>query len=366
MKKAGETMNKKKCVAIIFGGKSGEHHVSLLSAASVLQAIDPSRYIPLPVGINMSGEWMLGDAALSYISKHLEPDFLHKLNQFPEIPAYTGKALPAYVHELVDVVFPVLHGTYGEDGTIQGMLEMSAIPYVGAGVLASAVGMDKAITKILFHAAGIPQAKYLSFFAFEDRQVMIEEIESKLGYPCFVKPANLGSSVGISKANDRESLKSALTLATKYDRKIVIEEFVPAREIEVAVLGNNEPKVSSPGEIISSNDFYDYEAKYTSGASKMQIPAKLSAQTLEAICEMALTAYRTVDGSGLARIDFFVRRDNGEILINEINTMPGFTAFSMYPKMWEHAGLSYMDLITELIELGIDRYQAKEALTTSR
>jgi D-alanine-D-alanine ligase len=360
-------MNRKKCVAIIFGGKSGEHHVSLLSAASVLQAIDLSRYIPLPVGINMSGEWMLGDAALSYISKHLEPAFLHELTQqLPEIPAYSGRALPAYFHEMVDVVFPVLHGTYGEDGTIQGMLEMSAMPYVGAGVLASAVGMDKAITKILFHAAGIPQAKYLSFFAFEDKQMMIDEIESKLGYPCFVKPANLGSSVGISKANNRESLKSALTLATKYDRKMVIEEFVPAREIEVAVLGNNEPKVSSPGEIISSNDFYDYEAKYISGASKMQIPAKLPAHTLEAIRKMALTAYRTVDGSGLARIDFFVRRDNGEILINEINTMPGFTNFSMYTKLWEYSGFAYTDLITELIELGIDRHQAKEALTTSR
>ncbi len=360
-------MNEKKRVAIIFGGKSGEHDVSLLSAASVLQALDQSRYTPFPVGISRTGEWLFGSYALTYIAKYIKPDFLNTLEQqLVGVPAYQGKALPDYFHEGVDIVFPVLHGTYGEDGTIQGLLEMADLPYVGAGVLASAVGMDKTITKILFHAAELPQAKYLAFHAFEGKQSIIEQVENELGYPCFIKPANLGSSVGISKAIDRNTLEAAIDLAIQYDRKIVVEEFVPAREIEVSVLGNDDPKASSPGEIISSNDFYDYEAKYISGTSKMQIPAELPAETLETIRQMAVRAYRAIDGSGLARVDFFFRQDTGEILINEINTMPGFTAFSMYTKMWEHSGISYTQLITELIELGFSRYQAKEVLTTSR
>lgn len=363
-------LDNKTCVAIIFGGKSGEHDVSLLSAASVLQALDQSQFKPFPVGISKTGEWLLGSVAVDYLKEHLEPAFLQELKeqlQLQDIPAYQGKQLPSYYfHEFLDVVFPVLHGTFGEDGTIQGMLEMASLPYVGAGVLASSVGMDKSISKILFEAAGLPQAKYLSFFSYEQKQHIIDLVESHLGYPCFVKPANLGSSVGISKANDQQSLKSAIEIASQYDRKIVIEEFVPAREIEVAVLGNDEPKASVPGEIVSSNDFYDYEAKYISGTSKMQIPAKLPVETAEAIREMAVRAYKAIDGSGLARVDFFVRKDNGAILINEINTMPGFTAYSMYPKMWEHNGLVYTNLITELIELGIKRYQAKAALTTSR
>jgi D-alanine-D-alanine ligase len=360
-------MSKQKVVAIIFGGKSGEHDVSLLSASSVLKAIDQSKYTPLPVGISPSGEWLLGEEAFSYLQKHLDVPFLDQLKHLvPEVESYRGNVLPASFYEYVDVVFPVLHGTYGEDGTIQGMLEMLHLPYVGAGVLASAVGMDKAISKVLFQDAGLPQAKYLVFLFAESTEEIIQKVEHQLGYPCFVKPANLGSSVGISKADSKEALEEAITTARAYDRKIVIEEFVPGREIEVAVLGNEHPRASLPGEIISSNEYYDYEAKYISGTSKLQIPAQLPETTLEQIREMAVTAYQAINGSGLSRVDFFVREDDGQILINEINTMPGFTAYSMYPKMWEHSGLEYTDLISELIQLGIQRFSLKEALRTTR
>ncbi|WP_028778948.1 D-alanine--D-alanine ligase family protein [Shimazuella kribbensis] len=360
-------MSRKKCVAIVFGGKSGEHDVSLLSASSVIQAIDQTKYTPLPVGISQTGEWLTGEEAFRYLSEHLDSSFTERLKQdIPVVEDYRGSMFPSAVFASVDVVFPVLHGTYGEDGTIQGMLEMLNMPYVGAGVLASSVGMDKAVSKILFQDAGLPQAKYLVFPYLETSQTIIQQVENQLGYPCFVKPANLGSSVGISKAEDRSTLEKAIAVAREYDRKIVIEEFVPAREIEVAVLGNESPKASNPGEIISSNDYYDYEAKYISGTSKMQIPAVLPEDTLEQIRQMAITAYLAIDGSGLARVDFFVHRDNGEIYINEINTMPGFTAFSMYPKMWEQAGLSYTDLISELIQLGEQRYQLKASLNTHR
>jgi D-alanine-D-alanine ligase len=365
--KAGGTMSKKLCVAIIFGGKSGEHDVSLLSASSVLQALDQSKYVPLPVGISQTGEWLTGEEAFTYLSNHVDAGFLEELKlELSDIESYKGDTFPSATFELVDVVFPVLHGTFGEDGTIQGMFEMLNLPYVGAGVLASATGMDKAISKVLFKDAGLPQAKYLVAQFSEASEVIIQKVEQQLGYPCFVKPANLGSSVGISKAENRDSLESAIAFAREYDRKIVIEEFVPAREIEVAVLGNENPKASNPGEIISSNDYYDFEAKYISGTSEMQIPAVLLESTLEQIRAMAITAFQAINGSGLARVDFFVHKDTGQIYINEINTMPGFTAYSMYPKMWEEAGLPYTDLITELIQLGIQRHRLKVALNTNR
>jgi D-alanine-D-alanine ligase len=360
-------MSRKKCVAIVFGGKSGEHDVSLLSASSVFQAIDQSKYSPLPVGISQTGEWLTGDEAFHYLEKHLDASFIEQLKQeTPEVENYQGTVFPSTVFEMVDVVFPVLHGTYGEDGTIQGMLEMLNVPYVGAGVLASSVGMDKAVSKVLFQDAGLPQANYLVCQFSESSEAIIQKVEHQLGYPCFVKPANLGSSVGISKAEDRDTLETAIAFARKYDRKIVIEEFVPAREIEVAVLGNETPEASNPGEIISSNDYYDYEAKYISGASQMQIPAVLPKETLEQIREMAITAFQAIDGSGLARVDFFVHKNSGQVYINEINTMPGFTAYSMYPKMWEQSGLAYTDLISELIQLGEQRHRLKNALNTHR
>ncbi|MCH5584659.1 D-alanine--D-alanine ligase [Shimazuella sp. AN120528] len=360
-------MSKKKCVAIVFGGKSGEHDVSLLSASSVLQALDRSKYIPLLVGISKTGEWLTGEEVFTYLSNHLDAAFLDQLRlELPDVETYRGNTFPSVTFEMADVVFPVLHGTFGEDGTIQGMLEMLNIPYAGAGVLASATGMDKAISKVLFKDAGLAQAKYLVAQFSETSEAIIQKVEHQLGYPCFVKPANLGSSVGISKAENRDALETAISTAREYDRKIVIEEFVPAREIEVAVLGNENPKASNPGEIISSNDYYDYEAKYISGTSQMQIPAILPESTLEQIREMAITAFQAIDGSGLARVDFFVHKNSGQIYINEINTMPGFTAYSMYPKMWEESGLAYTDLITELIELGIQRHRLKLALNTSR
>jgi D-alanine-D-alanine ligase len=358
-------MSAKQCVAVLFGGKSGEHDVSLLSATSVIQAIDRAKYIPLPIGISQEGEWMTGEEAIFYLAERVKQPLTDVMHDLPQVRSYRGSSFPNDVFAKVDVVFPVLHGTYGEDGTMQGMLEMFQLPYVGAGVLASATGMDKAISKVLFQHAGLPQAKYL-VFTQEKSETIIAQVEEKRGYPCFVKPANLGSSVGISKATDRERLSEAVATAFQYDSKIVVEEFVPAREIEVAVLGNEHPKASPPGEIVSSNDYYDYEAKYISGESKMVIPAHLPTDIIERIQEMAITAYQAINSSGLSRVDFFLHRETGEIFINEINTMPGFTAFSMYPKMWESAGLSYTDLISELIELGMDRYRKRAALLTTR
>lgn len=282
----------------------------------------------------------------------------------------TGSAqgLAVMARQKPDVVFPVLHGTYGEDGTVQGMLEMADIPYVGAGVLASAVGMDKVMMKRLFAEAGLPQGDFTAVIRRNwerDPNGVIAAIERQFTYPVFVKPANLGSSVGISKAKDRESLTAAINLACRYDRKIVVEQFIPAREVEVAVLGNDNPEASVPGEIMSSNEFYDYRAKYIDGKSVLQIPADLPAETVKRIREYAITAFQSIDCSGLARVDFFVRRDTGEVLLNEINTMPGFTPFSMYAKLWEHSGLIYRKLVERLIALAFDRYAEQEKNETT-
>lgn len=366
-------MNKKVRVAILFGGKSGEHEVSLHSAASVMKALNPDRYEVLPIAINKAGEWIPGRDALPLLEGKLESEKIERISSL--LPAVSTKekkedraVLPSFQRQEIDVVFPVLHGTYGEDGTVQGMLEIANIPYVGAGVLASAVGMDKVIAKKIFRDAGLPQGKFTYFFRkdWEKEPEKIEkQIEQEFTYPVFVKPANLGSSVGISKATNSNELKEAIRLAAKYDRKIVIEEFIPAREIEVAVLGNEEPVASLPGEIIASNDFYDYAAKYLDGKSVMEIPASLPEEKIAQIREWAVEAYKAIDCSGLARVDFFYRKDNGEILINEINTMPGFTPFSMYPKMWERTGISYEELIDRLIQLALERYEDKQKSITT-
>ena len=362
-------MEKKVRVAILFGGRSGEHEVSLNSAASVIQAIDRDKYEVIPVWITKAGEWHFGEKAIPAIADHLGEEACGKLqsNQPSLLSKGDGK-LPVFAPDEVDVVFPVLHGTYGEDGTIQGMLEMAQIPYVGAGVLASAVGMDKVLAKKVFEQEGLPQGKYVYFLKSElrkDMQNVVEKVEKELGYPCFVKPANLGSSVGISKAKDRESLTGALKLAAQYDRKVIVEEFIPAHEVEVAVLGNDEPQASMPGEIVSSNEFYDYKAKYIDGKSVMRIPADLSKETVNQVRRLAIQAFKAIDCSGLARVDFFIRKDNGRVLINEINTMPGFTPYSMYPKLWEHSGVSYPELISRLIQLAIQRYEEKSDLKTT-
>lgn len=362
-------MEKKVRVAILFGGRSGEHEVSLNSAASVIRAIDHHKYEVIPVWITHAGEWHFGQEALPVISDKIGDETCERLqNNLPALLSKGNGKLPVFAPNEVDVVFPVLHGTYGEDGTIQGMLEMAQIPYVGAGVLASAVGMDKVMAKKVFEQEKLPQGKYVYFLKSElqqDQQSVVGKVEKELGYPCFVKPANLGSSVGISKAKDRESLIEALKLAADYDRKVIVEEFIPAHEVEVAVLGNDEPQASMPGEIVSSNEFYDYKAKYIDGKSVMRIPADLPDETAKKVRQLAIQAFKAIDCSGLARVDFFIRKDNGRVLINEINTMPGFTSYSMYPKLWEHSGVSYSELISKLIELALQRYEDKSELKTT-
>lgn len=367
-------MNKKMRIALIYGGKSGEHDVSLSTAQAVISEFDFEKYEVFPFYITRTGEWRAGGRLLAPVedkrlltfengpaaaehSRALAP-------LFGTVEPAAGAAGSEQVRP-IDVAFPLLHGTYGEDGTIQGLFEMLNIPYVGAGVLASASGMDKVAMKKLFASDDLPQCVYRYFTKrqWESEQAyFLTEIEMSLGYPCFVKPANLGSSVGVSKARNREQLIEAVQEAFKYDRKVIVEEFVDAREIEVSVLGNDEPRASVPGEIVPSGEFYDYKAKYIDGKSAMLIPADIPAETAETARELAIRAFRAIDASGLSRVDFFLRRDDGKLFINEINTMPGFTPFSMYPLLWKESGLAYRDLLDELIRLAMERHEAKQSL----
>jgi D-alanine-D-alanine ligase len=385
-------------VGILFGGRSGEHEVSLLSAASVLNAIDKEKYDVVPIGITKEGRWLTAENAENLLAGKLQieprnlragdPDMtepaavLHRGEAavFPPEPVHRDKGLVPFQADAsplrrasdrainVDVIFPVLHGTFGEDGTIQGLLELADIPYVGAGVLGSAAGMDKDIMKSLFIAAGIPIVKHVTILrsAWERDSKKIEKlVSSKLKYPVFVKPANLGSSLGISKAHDRHELDSAIEEAARFDRKIVIEEGVggkkeKAREIECSVLGNDEAQASIPGEIVPIKEFYDYNAKYLDEGSKLIIPAKLTKTQTRKVQAMAVQAFKAVDCSGLARVDFLMDPKTGKIYLNEINTMPGFTSISMYPKLWAASGLEYSDLIDRLIQLGIERHEDKK------
>jgi len=395
-------MNKKIRVGLIYGGKSGEHDVSLSTAKAVIGEFDFDKYEVFPFYITKQGQWRAGGQLLAPVDDVARLTFeaggatlensraLAPL--FGALPGETAPAAGADVSaaaraaagaevavsgvstpdasgagELpaVDVVFPLLHGTFGEDGTIQGMLEMLNIPYVGAGVLASAVGMDKVAMKKMFAAAELPQCVYRHFTRKQwekDRSFFIMEIEVSLGYPCFVKPANLGSSVGVSKARNREELIEAVREAFQFDRKVIVEEFVDAREIEVSVLGNDEPRASVPGEITSSSEFYDYKAKYIDGKSIMTIPADIPLETAQAAQEMAIRAFQAIDGSGLARVDFFLRKEDGKLLLNEINTLPGFTPFSMYPLLWKESGLAYRELLDELVRLAIERHAEKQTI----
>ena len=407
---------KKLRVGILFGGRSGEHEVSLLSAASVLNAIDKEKYEVVPIGITKDGRWLTaGDAQNLLLGKSASegarrstPDEKHLRAGDPEttpgaavlaqgesvvvppepvhrqsglMPFQTDAALTRRASDRainVDVIFPVLHGTFGEDGTIQGLLELADIPYVGAGVLGSAAGMDKDIMKSLFIAAGIPIVKHVTVLrsAWENKPKKVQQlVESKLKYPVFVKPANLGSSVGISKAHDRKELGPAIEEAAKFDRKIVIERGVggkknKAREIECSVLGNDEPMASLPGEIVPGKEFYDYTAKYLDEGSQLIIPAKLTKAETKRVQELAIAAFKAVDCSGLARVDFLMEpgsgKKAGKIYLNEINTMPGFTAISMYPKLWAASGLGYSDLIDRLIQLGMERHADKKKNQYSR
>lgn len=361
-------------LGIIFGGRSGEHEVSLLSAGSVYEALDRDKFEPVLIGISKEGAWFLVEKPEDVFTRGIVASDAGKpVTIIPQpagqpFVALDGSVLDGAVLPQLDVVFPVLHGTYGEDGTIQGLFELAGIPYVGAGVAGSAVGMDKVMMKRAFRQAGLPVVDdvFVTRGAVaNDLSATLDYIEQELSYPCFVKPANMGSSVGINRADNREELEKALAEAGRFDARIIVEQGLPVREIECSVLGNENPVSSVPGEIVPAGEFYDYEAKYRSEDSKLLIPAPLSEDQREQIQEMAVQSFRAVDCTGLGRVDFFVTKDTGEIYVNEINTMPGFTAISMYPKLWEASGLGYSELITKLIELALERYQEKAANETS-
>ena len=372
-------MAKKLRVGILFGGRSGEHEVSLLSAASILKAIDRKMFEVVPIGITKAGRWLTEGNAQALLAG-TSPEILSPASLAPSdaVTALVPDAVSLGSGKL-DVVFPVLHGTFGEDGTIQGLFELADTAYVGSGVLGSSAGMDKDVMKRLFAQAKLPIVKHLTVLrtAWEaSPRKTAAAIEAALKYPLFVKPANLGSSVGISKVHDRKELAPALSLAAKYDRKIVIEEGVAgkgksrtttkARELEVAVLGNDDPKASVVGEIVPGKEFYDYEAKYLSDGSIPIIPAKITAAESKQIRAMAVEAFRACDLAGLARVDFLMEPDGKRrIYLNEVNTLPGFTSISMYPKLWQATGLSYADLITRLIELALERHKERSRTTFS-
>lgn len=369
-------MAKKLRVGILFGGRSGEHEVSLLSAASVMKAIDREKFEVAPIGINKAGYWLTGETARGLLEGSLTPDSGVAASPAAEpTAAICRDGQTCLDGQRLDVVFPVLHGTFGEDGTIQGLFELAGIAYVGSGVLGSAAGMDKDAMKRLFAAAKLPIVKHVTLLRTEwerGPKKAVARIEAALKYPVFVKPANLGSSVGISKAHDRKELGPALNLAAKYDRKLIVEQGVGgkkarARELEIGVLGNDDPKASVVGEIIPGKEFYDYEAKYLSEGSVPVIPAKLTRAESKKIREMAVEAFKACDLSGLARVDFLMEAEGKRrIYVNEVNTMPGFTSISMYPKLWEATGISYKELITQLIELALERHAEKSRTVYSR
>ncbi|HNS49618.1 MAG TPA: D-alanine--D-alanine ligase family protein [Anaerolineae bacterium] len=361
-------------VGVVFGGKSSEHSVSLMSAQSVMAAVDRDKYEVIPIGISQGGRWLVtGDPmkALTLGKAEGEPPaglLAEATSHSLVILDSSGQAVTALPAGPVDVIFPVLHGPYGEDGTLQGLLEMAGIPYVGAGVAASAVGMDKLLFKDVARAHGIPVVPFLPVKRVDwvrHAQAIMERVEEEIGYPCFVKPANLGSSVGISKAHHRSELLTALSDASRYDRKMVVEVAIDAREIEVGVLGNDEPIASVPGEIVPCNEFYDFAAKYLDGTSGLLIPAPIPEAVSDAIRQMAIKAYLAVDCAGMARADFLLDKGTGMVYLNEINTIPGFTPISMYPKLWEATGIPYGELVDRLIELALERHADKARSVTS-
>ena len=364
-------MSDKIKVGVIFGGRSAEHEVSLQSAKNVIQAINRDKYDVVLIGIDKEGRWYLNDET-KYLLNSDNPKLIKLNNSSEELSLIPGGGYNNFYniskHEIInniDVVFPVLHGTFGEDGTIQGMLKLADMPFVGAGVLGSAVGMDKDVMKRLWRDAGIPIAGFLVFDRTSAKNCNFKSIRDKLGMPVFVKPANLGSSVGISKVNTAGELDKAMNLAFQYDNKIIIEENIIGREIECSVLGNEEPIASIPGEIIPHHEFYSYEAKYIDEkGSSLEIPAKLDKNTAEKVQTLAVEAYKALCCEGMARVDFFLRGDN-EVIVNEINTIPGFTRISMYPKLWEASGISYPELIDKLIQLAIDRFKRDGRLKTT-
>ncbi|HZS75395.1 MAG TPA: D-alanine--D-alanine ligase [Ktedonobacteraceae bacterium] len=373
-----EPGKKKIRVGVVYGGRSGEHEVSIASATSVMANLDPEKYEVVPIGITKEGSWLLGTKPQQLLAaeqhagqeSELEESRAVTLTGDPRlrrlIPVHEGEDLGN--QGKLDVILPVLHGTYGEDGTLQGLLEMANVPYVGSGVLGSAIGMDKEKMKMVFQTVGLPIVDYLVYRRSEwerSPEPILDAIEQRLGYPCFVKPVNLGSSVGVNKAHDRQELEHAMRIAAEYDRKIIIEKGINCREMECAVLGNDEPIASVVGEVISSNEFYDYRAKYIDGKSQVIIPADIPQETASEIRRQSSQAFLALDLSGLARVDFFLEKESGKVYINEVNTMPGFTSISMYPMLWEASGLSYSELLDRLIELAIERYEDKQRNRTT-
>ena len=356
------TEKKRLRIGVLFGGRSGEHEVSLASAASVIRGLDPEKYEAVPIGISKDGRWLVGQGAQKML-----PEVLRS-GQRVVLPADPNAAALVPLDEThagtlrVDVVFPVLHGTFGEDGTVQGLLELAGLPYVGAGVLASAVGMDKDVQKRLYQQAGLPVAECLCILRADwekSRAKVQRAVEQRFRYPLFVKPATLGSSVGMSKVHDREGLPAALDLAAEFAQKILVERAIQGREIEVSVLGNEDPKASVPGEIVPHREFYDYTAKYLEEGTRLIIPARLTRTQVRRFQDYAVRAFRAIECTGMARVDFFLERRTGRTYLNEINTIPGFTSISMYPKLWEATGLSFRELVDRLIELALAQHREK-------
>jgi D-alanine-D-alanine ligase len=386
---------KKLRIGIIYGGRSGEHEVSMASAASVIKHLNRSRYEPIPIRIEKDGRWTLADKAPTatsaadvldatraeagrpqrpqreaHLVAHPCTENLLTIDRRERVADGNDREASAIVNGIsLDVVFPLLHGPYGEDGTVQGLLELANIAYVGAGVLGSAAGMDKAVMKTLFASRGLPIVRHLVVRQREwtaEANTVVSRVSESLGFPVFVKPANLGSSVGISKVTSAAQLAEAVECALQFDRKIVIEAAVPRpREIECAVLGNDEPQASVPGEVIPSREFYDYEAKYLDDGSRVVIPAPIGEAQAESIRRLSIEAFQAVEGAGLSRVDFLLAGDTGAIFLNEVNTIPGFTTISMYPKLWEASGVPYPDLLDRLVALAIERHAEKQRLRTS-
>jgi D-alanine-D-alanine ligase len=357
------TSGKRLRIGVLFGGRSGEHEVSLASAASVIRALDPAKYEPVPIGIAKDGRWLVGTGAMKLLADVLKSGDRVVLPADPTagslvpIAGSSGKSSVS-----VDVIFPVLHGTFGEDGTVQGLLELAGLPYVGAGVLASAVGMDKDVQKRLFEQAGLPIVPFVAIRRSQweqDPKAVAKMLQKKFKFPMFVKPATLGSSVGMSRVKTAAEIGSALDLASEFALKIIVERAVSAREIEVSVLGNDEVSASIPGEIVPHREFYDYAAKYLEQGTRLVIPAKLSPKQVATFQEYSVRAFRAIDGTGMSRCDFFLERRTNRIYINELNTIPGFTSISMYPKLWEASGLPYPQLIDRLIELALELHAQK-------
>jgi D-alanine-D-alanine ligase len=348
-------------VGVLFGGRSGEHEVSLASAASIIRGLDPDKYEPVPIGITKEGHWLAGVGAQKMLPEVLRTGQRVLMSADPTEPVLLPIDGSARGQKL-DVIFPVIHGTFGEDGTVQGLLELAGLPFVGAGVLGSAIGMDKDVAKRLMQVAGIPVVPWISVQRADwerDPKTIRRAVEKKFKYPVFVKPATLGSSVGMTKVHSRAELGPALDLAAEFAMKIMVERSVNAREIEVSVLGNHDPQASTPGEIVPHREFYDYTAKYLEDGTQLLIPAKLKKSEIKQVQTMAVTAFRALELSGMARVDFFIEKRGGRIFLNEVNTIPGFTSISMYPKLWEANGIPFRELLTRLIDLALEQSREK-------